>query len=229
MELHLSVEPEMLEFPIFGGFQISETLFSAVLASLIIIIFALIVRIFFIPKFKQIPDKFQMVIELTVDAVQSYTTSKVGSWASKTLAPYMYTVALIILVNGFFELLGIRAAMTDLNFTLSLALITFVLIQAYGIKKRGLLKRLRAFTKPTPILTPVNIATSLAIPISLACRMFGNILGGMIVMELLYSVAIANLALPGILSIYFSVFHTCMQAFIFITLSLTFIHEALED
>jgi len=226
--MDFSIEPEMMEIPLFGGIEVSETLFSAVLASIIIIILASIVRIFFIPKFKIIPGRFQLLLEMSVDAVYSYTSSKVGQWASRTLSPYIFTVALIIIVNGIFELFGIRAAMTDINFTLALSLITFVLIQIYSIKKKGLLKRLKAFTKPVAFLTPINIATSLAVPVSLSCRMFGNILGGMIVMELLYSVAFLKWAIPGVLAIYFTVFHTLMQAFIFITLSLAFINEGLE-
>lgn len=228
MDFHLSVEPEMITIPFFGGLEISETIYAAVLASFIIIIFAAIIRIYFVPKFKNIPGKFQLIIEMSVDAIYSYTNSKVGEWASKTLSPYMFTVALIIIMNGILELFGLRPAMTDLNFTLALSLITFTLIQVYAIKKKGILKSLKAFTEPVAILTPVNIVTSLAIPVSLSCRMFGNILGGMIVMELLYSVAILKWGVPGVLAIYFTVFHTLMQAFIFITLSLTFINEGLE-
>ena len=228
MKFDFSVEPEMIKIPLFGGFEISETLVSAILASFIIILLAAVVRIFFIPKFKLIPGKFQLILETSVDAIYSYTSSKVGNWASKTLSPYIFTVALIIIVNGIFELVGLRAAMTDINFTLALSLITFVLIQIYSIKKKGIIKRLKAFAEPKAFLLPINIVTSLAVPVSLSCRMFGNILGGMIVMELLYSVAFLKWALPGVLSIYFTVFHTLMQAFIFITLSLAFINEGLE-
>ncbi|MBN2879692.1 MAG: F0F1 ATP synthase subunit A [Clostridia bacterium] len=226
--MDFSIEPEMMEIPLFGGIEVSETLVSAVLASFLIIIFAAIVRIFFIPKFKIIPSRFQLLLEMSVDAIYSYTSSKVGQWASKTLSPYMFTVALIIIVNGIFELFGMRAAMTDINFTLALSLITFVLIQVYSIKKKGILKRLKSVFEPVFLLAPINIVTSIAVPVSLSCRMFGNILGGMIVMELLYSVAILKWAIPGVLAIYFTVFHTLMQAFIFITLSLTFINEGLE-
>jgi F-type H+-transporting ATPase subunit a len=72
------------------------------------------------------------------------------------------------------------------------------------------------------------LMTSMAAPVSLACRLFGNILGGFIVMELLYSVLYLRFGIPAFLSIYFSLFHTLMQTFIFITLSLTFIDEVLE-
>jgi len=226
--MDFSVEPEMMEIPLFGGFEISETLFNAVLASFVIIIISAVIRIFFVPKFKTIPNKFQLILEMSVDAIFGYTSTKVGNWASRTLSPYMFTVALIVVMNGIFELFGFRAAMTDINFTFALSLITFLLIQVYSIKKKGILKRLKAFIEPSPLLLPVNIVTSLAVPISLSCRMFGNILGGMIIMELLYSVAYLRWVVPGVLSIYFTVFHTLMQAFIFITLSLVFINEGLE-
>ncbi len=116
--------------------EISETVINAYTVSLVLIVLAAIVRIFFIPKFANIPSRFQMILELSVDGVQSYTASKVGRWASLTLSPYMFTIALLIAGNGVLELLGFRAAMTDLNFTLALSLITFVLIQVYAIKKK---------------------------------------------------------------------------------------------
>jgi F-type H+-transporting ATPase subunit a len=82
---------------------------------------------------------------------------------------------------------------------------------------------------PTPIVFPIKIVTDLAIPVSLACRLFGNMLGGMIVMDLLY-MALGNAAvgIPSILGLYFNVFHPLIQTFIFVTLSLTFINEAVE-
>ena len=69
----------------------------------------------------------------------------------------------------------------------------------------------------------------MAVPVSLACRLFGNMLGGLIVMDLLYF-AMGNyaVALPSVVGLYFNVFHPLIQAFIFVTLTLTFIGEAVE-
>jgi F-type H+-transporting ATPase subunit a len=80
-----------------------------------------------------------------------------------------------------------------------------------------------------PIMIPMKIVSDIAIPISLACRLFGNMLGGMIVMELLKG-ALGGYAsgIPGIAGLYFNLFHPLIQAYIFITLSLTFIDEAME-
>ena len=75
----------------------------------------------------------------------------------------------------------------------------------------------------------IKIDSDIAIPNSLACRLFGNMLGGMIVMELLKG-ALGGYAagIPGIAGLYFNLFHPLIQAYIFITLSLTFIDEAME-
>jgi len=68
-----------------------------------------------------------------------------------------------------------------------------------------------------------------AVPVSLACRLFGNMLGGMIVMDLLktslggYAVGLTSLA-----GLYFNLFHPLIQTYIFIILTLTFINEATE-
>ena len=79
-------------------------------------------------------------------------------------------------------------------------------------------------------MIPLKIISDIAIPISLACRLFGNMLGGMIVMELLKG-ALGGYAagIPGVAGLYFNLFHPLIQAYIFITLSLTFIDEAMES
>ena len=80
------------------------------------------------------------------------------------------------------------------------------------------------------LVFPFRIVSDIAVPVSLACRLFGNMLGGMIVMDLLY-LALGNLAvgIPSIIGLYFNVFHPLIQTFIFVTLSLTFIGEATEE
>lgn len=223
---HIRIEPESIGINLFGILDVTDTLVTAVIASVILIILAAIVRIFFIPKFQEKPNKFQMFLEMTVEGIQAFTDKSVGSWAAKSIAPYVFTVASFIVVNGLLELLGFRAAMTDINQTIALALITFTLIQVYSLKKKGIIGRLKHY-KPY-YLAPVKVVTDLAVPVSLSCRLFGNILGGMIVMEILYSLWATKFVFPAFLSIYFTLFHTLMQAFIFITLSLTFIDEALE-
>ena len=113
--------------------------------------------------------------------------------------------------------------------TLAMALITFVLINYYGIRKKGVLGRIKSLGKPNPVIFPIKVLSDIAVPVSLACRLFGNMLGGMIVMDLLY-MALGNAAIgfPSVLGLYFNVFHPLIQTYIFVTLTLTFIGEAVE-
>ena len=82
---------------------------------------------------------------------------------------------------------------------------------------------------PTPLMLPLKIISDIAVPISLACRLIGNMLGGMVVMELLNSaLGCYHLGVASVAGLYFNLFHPLIQAYIFITLSLTFINEAVE-
>jgi len=113
--------------------------------------------------------------------------------------------------------------------TFSLALITFILINVYGIKKKGVIGRIKSLASPTPLVFPFRVIADMAIPVSMACRLFGNMLGGMIVIDLLYTALGSNaIGIPGVAGLYFNAFHPIIQAFIFVTLTLTFINEAIE-
>lgn len=215
--------------PFFGGMPFYNTMGTALLASAILLVLALIVRFFLLHRFQEKPRGIQNVIELVVESMQNYTDSKVGPQAGSALGPYFFTLAAFIIVNGLTELVGVgilRPAPSDLNQTAAFALVTFVLIRVFAYRKKGAWGRLRDYLKPTPIIAPIKLVTDLAIPVSLACRMFGNLLGGLVIMGLLMGVA--PVIVPAFASIYFTLFHTGMQAFIFITLSLAFIEEALE-
>ena len=127
------------------------------------------------------------------------------------------------------ELMGVRAPTSDITMTFAMALITFILINYYGIKKKGVAGRIKTLAEPTPVVFPIEVVSQLAVPVSLACRLFGNMLGGMIVMDLLYmAMGNAAIGIPSVVGLYFNVFHPLIQTYIFMTLTLTFIREATE-
>jgi F-type H+-transporting ATPase subunit a len=146
----------------------------------------------------------------------------------------MFTLAIYLVFSAALELFGLRAPTSDLAVTFSLGLITFFLLNFFGLKKLGIGGRLASMGGSVkamrPIMIPIKIVSDIAIPVSLACRLFGNMLGGMIVMELLKG-ALGGYAsgIPGVAGLYFNLFHPVIQAYIFITLSLTFIDEAMES
>ena len=134
-----------------------------------------------------------------------------------------------MILSAISELFGIRPPTSDLVVTLAMGLITFALINFYGIRKKGFGGRVKSLAKPTPVIFPMKILSDIAVPISLACRLFGNMIGGMIVMDLLKSVLGGYASgIPAVAGLYFNLFHPLIQTYIFIILSLTFINEAIE-
>ena len=231
-----------IEFSMFGertgvevlGFNLSETTIITLCIVAIVSILCVLFRLLVFPKFKEEPEGIQNVIEICVEAVENFCINATDKKAGKSLAPYMFTVAIYLIMSASAELFGLRAPTSDLAVTLSLGLITFFLLNYYGFKKLGFAGRLKsmggAVKAMRPIMIPLKIVSDVAVPISLACRLFGNMLGGMIVMELLKG-ALGGYAagIPGVAGLYFNLFHPLIQAYIFITLSLTFIDEAMES
>ena len=210
------------------GFSVSSSVMVIWGIMAAVTILAVLFRLFVVPKFSDKPRGLQNMIELSIEAIDKYTHGNLHV-ASEALACYMFTIATLMLGSALVELLGIRPPTADLFLTFSMALITFVMINYYGIKKKGIGGRLKSLTQPIPLLLPVKLLTDLAIPISLACRLFGNMLGGMVVMDLL-KMALGNFAtgIPPVAGLYFNLFHPAIQIYIFITLSLAFINEAVE-
>jgi F-type H+-transporting ATPase subunit a len=225
----INVSPKtVLHLDILGGFDITETMVTIWVVMLVIIAFAFVFRFVLLKRFKDLPRGFQNIIEMCVDTINNYSKTLLGGKGT-TIAAYVFTLAFMLLVSGLVELLGIRAPATDINFTASLAIMTFALIIAYGVHAKGLWGYMKSFGKPMAAIAPVKVLTEIAIPISLASRMFGNMFSGLVVMDLIYtSMNYFAVGIPAVLSIYFNLFHVAMQTYIFLTLSLSFIHEAVE-
>ena len=227
----MNVEFEMFsERVTLFGVSFAQTTVLTWIIMLIVLVFCLIFRFILFPCFDKDRPKnaFQNIMELAVEAMESFTKGAVGDYSEK-LAPYMFSLAVFMVFSAASELFGCRPPTSDLLITLSMGLITFALINFYGVKKKGLGGRIKYLSSPTPVILPMKILSDVAVPISLACRLFGNMLGGMIVMDLLKSVLGGYASgIPAVAGLYFNLFHPLIQTYIFIILSLTFINEAIE-
>jgi len=217
----ISVTPEKVNL---FGLQISETMLITWVVMLIFIILAVVIRLFVIPRFKTVPKGIQNILEIFVDTCEKFTNSQLGKRGA-AFAAYIFTVALMIVGTSLTELFGFRPPATDINFTIALALMSFVLINAFGIYYTGLWGRIKWFFKPKFFMLPVNMITHAVIPVSLSFRLFGNLFAGMVVMDLLYSVAYLSFGIPAVLAIYFNLFHVGIQTYIFLVLTLSFMEE----
>ncbi len=217
-----------VSFSIFG-IHLSQTTVIASCVVFIALILGLIFRFIVVPRFQEKPKKLQSVMELAVEAMDNFVANTLHHQDTGALSSYMFSVAFFLIGCAATELFGLRAPTSDLLVTISLGLITFILINYYGIKKKHLRGRIKQMCSPTPLMLPLKIISDIAVPISLACRLFGNMLGGMVVMELLNSaLGCYHLGVSSVAGLYFNLFHPLIQAYIFITLSLTFINEAVE-
>ena len=114
----------------------------------------------------------------------------------------------------------------DLNVTVALSVMSIVLIEYAGIHAKGVKGWLKSFAEPVPVILPINILEIFIRPLSLCMRLFGNVLGAFVVMELLK--CLCALILPIPFSLYFDIFDGLIQAYVFVFLTSLFIKEAAE-
>jgi len=210
------------------GFSLSYTVIYTWVAMALLITIALIIRITVFRKPKDIPSGAQNVIEIIVESIGNYTDATAHG-AGEILCSYILTIASLLVTSAFLELFRLRPPTADITMTFSLAFMTFLLINIYGIKRKGVFGRIKSLAEPMAVVFPFRLIADLAIPVSMACRLFGNMVGGMIVIDLLYSSLGGNaVGIPSVAGLYFNAFHPLIQTFIFITLTLTFINEAIE-
>ncbi|NCB71332.1 MAG: ATP synthase F0 subunit A [Clostridia bacterium] len=224
------------DIPIIGGVPVTETITTTWIIMAILIIGSII----FTRNLKRIPNGIQNIVETVVGSVYNLTETTMGS-DKVGFAPYIGTLMMYLALANLAGLLGVRPPTADLNMTLSLALITFFMIHFNGIRRKGVLGYLKGFTEPFFLLTPINLIGEIATPISLSFRLFGNIVGGSIIMALVYSalaafssallgldIPILQVGVPAVLHVYFDVFSGLLQTFIFAMLTMVFVSGAMD-
>ena len=144
----------------------------------------------------------------------------------KQYIPYLMTVAIYIGIANLIGLLGFKPPTKDMNVTAALSLMSIILIEMAGIRRKGTKGWLKSFAEPMPVVLPINILEVFIKPLSLCMRLFGNVLGSFVIMELLKMVVPA--ILPAVFSCYFDIFDGLIQAYVFVFLTALFVKEATE-
>jgi F-type H+-transporting ATPase subunit a len=201
--------------------EITETVTVTWLIMLILVVFSMYAG----KRLETFPRGISNAVEMLVETVDWLVKSTMGE-KHKGFTPYIGTLVLYLLFANLIGLVALRPPTADLSTTLALSIITFLLTQYYGLRSKGILTYLKGFVEPIPIMLPMNIIGEVANPFSLAFRLFGNILGGSIIMALLYSVTPVLIPVP--LHLYFDVFSGVLQTFIFSMLTMTFIAMAMD-
>ncbi len=233
-------------FELFGvEIWITESMINSWIICSVLILIAFGIRMA-IRNPKKVPEGVQNVAEFLVDSLDKFAISTMGKHGKKFGAFYgsMIMYLMVCNISGLF--LGpnigpvtpgeprvlidfMRPPTADFAVTFALALITFAMVQGLAVKEHGVLSWLKGLTEPMWPLTPLNVIGELANPISLSFRLFGNILGGTIIMGLYYNLPWFTLiGIPVALHAYFDIFAGLLQAFIFVMLSMTFVSSALD-
>lgn len=170
-------------------------------------------------------SRTQLVLETAIGGIHAFFEDIMGKEGIRYI-PYLITVALYIGVANLIGVFGFKAPTKDLNVTLALSLMSIILIEYAGIHKKGVKGWLKSFAEPIPIILPINVLEIFIKPLSLCMRLFGNVLGSFVVMELIKIVVPVIVPVP--FSFYFDIFDGLIQTYVFVFLTSLFIKEAVE-
>ena len=208
--------------PVFGGIGVSE----AVVVTWIIMAVLVVLCLCLVRNLKvENPGKKQLMLETAVSGLYNFFEEIVGEKGRRYI-PYLSTVAIYIGIANIIGLLGFKPPTKDLNVTIALAVMSMCLIEYSGIHKNGLKHWVKHFAKPVPFVAPIMVLEIVIRPLSLCMRLFGNVLGAFVIMELLKIVAPAIIPIP--FSFYFDIFDGFLQAYVFVFLTALFMNEEQE-
>lgn len=208
--------------PIFGGIPIYES----VVVTWIIMLAVLLICVLLVRNLKvENPGRKQIVLETAVQGLYNFFKGTIGEHGTAYI-PYLMSVVLYIGIANLIGLIGLKPPTKDMNVTVALAVMSIVLIEVAGVRQKGTKGWLKSFAEPMPIVLPINVLEVFIKPLSLCMRLFGNVLGSFVIMELLKIVVPAFL--PAVFSCYFDIFDGLIQAYVFVFLTSLFIKEATE-
>ncbi|MEM0581093.1 MAG: F0F1 ATP synthase subunit A [Blautia hansenii] len=213
----------VFNIPIFGGIPIGE---SVVVTWIIMAVLTLLAIVFVRNLKVENPGKKQLALEAFISFLDDFFTDILGKEGRRYI-PYLISTAIYIGVANLIGLLGFKPPTKDLNVTAALAIMSLFLIYYAGFHKKGTKGFLKSFAEPMPIVTPINIMEIAIRPISLCMRLFGNVIGSFVIMELLKMIMPAVLPVP--FSLYFDIFDGLIQTYVFVFLTSLFIKEQIED
>lgn len=208
---------------LFGLKEVNPAYISALTVTGVMLLFALIVRVFAIPRFKMVPGKFQLVIEQAVEFFSNLASSN-SPHRNGFLGAYIFAAGAYIFVGTLFELLGLQvvttgglsvalpAPLSDINAAIAMGCLSYLIILSGGIagnRLKGVGQTLKDFS----------------LPISMSFRLFGALLSGLLVTELVYYYINLSFVLPVAVGVMFTLLHALIQTYVLTMLTALFYGE----
>lgn len=211
---------------LFGLLEVSPAVISALTVTGLLLFAALLLRIFVIPRFSYVPGRAQLLLELLVDTFDGLAKTN-SPHRSRFLGVYAFSAGVYVFASTVFELFGFQAVTThgasislpaplsDVNAAISLGVLSYLVILSGGIAGNGLRgvgKTLKEFS----------------LPLSMSFRLFGALLSGLLVTELIYYYASLSYVLPVVIAVLFTLLHALIQAYVLTMLTTLFYGEVSE-
>ena len=208
------------------GMAVNPGLISAFLVTAALLIFAACIRIFAIPRFKYIPGKLQLLLEEAVGLFDGMARNN-SPHRFGFLGAYIFACGCYVFVGTLFELLGLQAItihghpitlpapLSDVNAAIALGTLSYLAILSGGIAGNGIKgvgKTLKEFS----------------LPISMSFRLFGALLSGLLVTELVYYYVSLSFVLPVIVGVLFTLLHAIIQTYVLTMLTSMYYGEVSE-
>jgi F-type H+-transporting ATPase subunit a len=217
-----------------------DTVLTAWLSMGIVIVAGLFVT----KNLNRVPGKVQVVAEGVMKFLDNISTSQMGEKEGIKHTPLVGSLFLFILVGNLLVNLPLNmihipggefaSPTNDLNTTVALAVMVLIYYISVGIRKKGF-KYFAHYFKPFPFLAPLNLLEDFTRPVSLAVRLFGNILAGEVIIGVLiaflflfpYLILFTDIII--IVMVLFELFVAVIQAFIFAVLTASYVAGAVSE
>ncbi len=217
------------QISLFGFKNVNPGLIAAITVSGALLIGALLIRVFVIPKLSLVPGRFQLVLETVVnllDGLAGVSDSK--SVKIPFIGAYVFAAGVYIFTGTLFELLGVQAVTTrgtsvtlpaplsDVNAAICMGCLSYLVILFGGAVKRGgkgVVAALKEFS----------------LPISMSFRLFGALLSGLLVTDLVYHYSALCYGIPVIVGVIFTLLHAIVQTYVLTMLVGMYYKEVTED
>lgn len=211
---------------LFGLKNVNPAVISGFTVTAVLLLFAAVVRIFVIPRFKRVPGKFQMLLEAAVGFFDNLAKTN-SPHRNKFLGAYIFGAGVYIFIGTLFELFGLQATtihghtialpapLSDINAAIALGFVSYFVIMSGGIAENGL-KGVGSTLK------------EFSLPISMSFRLFGALLSGLLVTELVYYTLSLSFVLPVVVAVLFTLLHALVQTYVLTLLTSIYYGEVSE-
>ena len=208
------------------GLRVNPGLISAWVMTGVLLIAAAAVRIFAIPRFKDVPGRFQTVVEALVEFFSGMAKGN-SPHRPGFVGAYIFAAGVYIFFSTIFELFGVQvltdagrsvalpAPIADINGALAMGILSYLVILAAGFVTNG-------------VRGGLGVLKDFSLPISMSFRLFGALLSGLLVTELVYYYTATSFVLPVVVGVLFTLLHAVIQTYVLATLVSFFYGEAVE-